>query len=90
MWTDGTQGSAPLLFRDRLPRDLRRSVRPHHALGQLMTAWMDAYRRVGGRGLARLAASVEAVDRDDLTVIGDGAIAWTPDDGVPYGWDGVG
>lgn len=83
MWTDGSQGSAPLLFRDRMPRDLRRWVRHDHPLGQLMAAWMDAYRASAGGGLDRLAASVEALGRPELAMIGAGAVAWAPVRGVP-------
>lgn len=83
MWTTGERGTAPLLFRDRLPRDLRRSVHPGHALGELMAAWMEAYRAVPERGLERLAASVRALGRPELRGLGPGAVQWAPPGGVP-------
>lgn len=85
MWTDGTQGSAPLLFRDRLPRDLRGSAGREHPVGALLHDWMDAYRGCSGGGLARLHASVAAMGCPELVQIGEGAVAWTPSDGVPPG-----
>ena len=83
LWTDGSRGSAPILFRDRLPRDLRRSVVPDHPLGRLMHEWMAAHARVPGAGLQRLDASVRALDRPDLTLLASGFVAWAPEGGVP-------
>ena len=85
MWTEGRTGCAPILFRDRLPRDLRRSVQPSHALGQLMLAWMDAFGAVGAAfpGIARFDQSVIDLGWPELTLLGSGAVQWAPHGGVP-------
>ncbi|MEO0599936.1 MAG: hypothetical protein AAF211_00780 [Myxococcota bacterium] len=78
-WTDGSQGSAPILFRDRLPVAVRRAVQLDHPLGRLMEAWMAAHAAVRGRGvgaLAALAASVDHLGDPELTCRGEGAVWW--------------
>ncbi len=83
-WTDGSRGSAPILFRDRLPRDLRRPLRPGHPLRELFARWMAAFHEVRDAE-DRLAASVEALGDPELTVVGPGAVRWRPAIGVPRG-----
>lgn len=41
--TDFSLGFGPLLFRDWLPRDLRRQVRPGVAIGEFLFAWRAAF-----------------------------------------------
>ena len=82
-WTDGSQGTAPLMFRDRLPRDLRRSVEREHPLGQLMAAWMRSHDAAAqGPGLKRLHASVRELGLPSLRVLAPGVVAWAPEGGV--------
>lgn len=43
--TDGSQGSAPLLFGDRLPRDLRAYARQKVGIGLFLRRWNEAWHR---------------------------------------------
>lgn len=90
MWTDFTRGFAPLQLRDRLPRDLRRSVRSDHALGRLFDAWTASFheaRRDDVREADRLfSASVRHLASPVLSEVRPGVVCWRPDDGVPAGW----
>jgi hypothetical protein len=45
-FTDFSHGFAPLLFRDWLPRDLRRRVRPGEPIHALFQAWTDAWSQI--------------------------------------------
>jgi len=82
--TDFTRGFAPIQFRDWLPRDLRRSVKPgtaiHGFLGRWTAAW-DATRaglapREAFRASAeRLAASGEPLLRVE-NLLAAGQVAW--------------
>lgn len=45
-FTDFSHGFAPLLFRDWLPRDLRRRVRPGEPIHALLQAWTDAWSQI--------------------------------------------
>jgi hypothetical protein len=59
--TDGTRGYSPWLFRDVLPRDLRREVRPGTPLHACLQGWAARLERRGA-GLdprARFLASLE-------------------------------
>ncbi|MBL8918331.1 MAG: methylase [Myxococcaceae bacterium] len=46
--TDFARGFSPWLFRDVLPRALRRDVRPGTAIGTLLEQWADAWQLVRG------------------------------------------
>jgi hypothetical protein len=61
--TDFSRGFSPWLFRDVLPRDLRRRVKPGEAVHALFSAWADAVDSAGaGRTpQARFAGSLDAV-----------------------------
>ncbi|MEZ4318782.1 MAG: class I SAM-dependent methyltransferase [Myxococcota bacterium] len=80
LWCDGTRGSAPLQFRDRLPRDLR-DARDHAVMAMLHT-WMHHYVALG-RSPDRFAASIEAQPDRSLAWLGPGAALWSPPGGVP-------
>jgi hypothetical protein len=68
-FTNGRRGFAPILFRDHLPRDLRREVRPGHPVYELFVAWTAAWTRVRERGVrepcAAFAASAELLSLAD-------------------------
>lgn len=48
--SDFREGFAPRMFRDCLPRDLRRHVRNGEAIGQLLGAWQAAFEHVRTQG----------------------------------------
>jgi hypothetical protein len=91
--TDFSQGFAPLLFRDRLPRDLRRHCRPGTPMHALLAAWTDAFDAVRSSGVRDSAAlfvrSAEQLAERvpgiscDATLLGAGALLWQPPGGVP-------
>jgi hypothetical protein len=70
--TDFERGFAPMLFRDRLPRDLRRRVRPGEPIHDFFTAWQqafDAARAAGARQPRQtFAASVERMAQEGWPV----------------------
>lgn len=80
MWLDGARGTAPLLFRDRLPRDLRAALGEGHPVKQLLLDWMSAYQATpdGPRRLAEAARGLP-----DLQMLGPSAARWAPAGGVP-------
>ncbi|MDY7231338.1 methylase [Hyalangium rubrum] len=91
--TDFGQGFAPLLFRDWLPRDWRRHVRPGEALHGFFTAWTEAWSeareqgareprdsfRESARGLARAWPGVST----EPWLLENGYLRWQPAGGVP-------
>jgi hypothetical protein len=90
--TDFTSGFAPLLFRDRLPRDLRR-VAPGTAHHTFLAAWTAAWSeaRVSGvtepaalftASAAGLATRIEGIDPDPW-LAAHGYLVWRPPGGVP-------
>lgn len=79
MWLDGAKGTAPLLFRDRLPRDLRDAQRDGHPIREVLLAWMAAYRTLPV-GPERLAQAAEGIP--GLRMIGLEAALWAPEGGV--------
>ncbi len=48
-FTDFSRGFAPMMFRDFLPRDLRRRAAPGSSIRALLDRWTDAWRSVQGR-----------------------------------------
>lgn len=91
--TDFTRGFAPILFRDWLPRDLRRSVRPGSAIEAFFTRWTSAWTSVreGGstalpevfaRSAERLLQEGEPLRRDEW-LAANAMIVWAPEGGVP-------
>lgn len=86
--TDFTQGFAPPLFRDRLPRDLRR-VGPGTQLHAFFAAWTAAWAEVRGgppaesfvRSVAGLALRLPGIDLDPW-LAARGYLVWRPPGGV--------
>ncbi|MFP2912401.1 methylase, partial [Pyxidicoccus sp. 3LFB2] len=90
--TDFSHGFAPLLFRDWLPRDLRRRVRPGEPVHVFFSEWVAAWEaaRVAGHtappdafheAASRLAARTGAVETD-AWLLARGYLVWKPRDGV--------
>jgi hypothetical protein len=89
------RGFAPMLFRDWLPRDLRRRCVPGEPIRTFLDAWTRAWEEVRAAGLheARAAFSASArllAEWEPGVEPGDGIIAWRPPGGVPLprevGW----
>lgn len=76
-WLDGSRGTAPIAFRDRLPRDLA-GDRPH-PVQEVLEHWMQVYRALGPID-DRLAVAAQQVP--DVAAVGPGFV-WTPAGGVP-------
>lgn len=83
--TDFTRGFGPLQFRDRLPRDLRGTVKAGTPIGDLFAAWTDAVDATGTRtALERFVGGAErlAAARDDIEVSPElwrsGFLVWRP------------
>lgn len=79
--TDGARGFSPWLFRDVLPRDLRRDVRPGTAVHGLLSAWTAAWERARTSSpLESYEASVRALAEGrpdvDARFITDGFCVW--------------
>ena len=79
MWLDGARGTAPLLFRDRLPRDLR-APSSTHPLRATLLEWMSRYRATPAGG-GRLAAAAVGVEGIEMLPAPPGVLAavWRPD-----------
>ena len=92
MFTDFSRGFAPLLFRDQLPRDLRRRVvegEAVHSFFQRWTlAWEDVRRVVSAprdvfvASALKLAEELAGIDVDPW-LLSRGYLLWSPADGVP-------
>jgi hypothetical protein len=90
---DFSQGFAPLLFRDRLPRDLRRACSQGTAIHAFFDAWMAAFAAVRSTGVrepsAVFALSALALSNQmtgivcDAALIERGTLLWRPACGVP-------
>jgi len=88
-----TNGFAPMLLRDRLPRDLRRRVRPDTAIGRFFADWNQAFAAARDAGIkAPAACFVESARRlarvrpgvaADSWLLERGYLLWRPADGVP-------
>lgn len=79
--TDFSRGFAPILFRDVLPRDLRRSVRAGEPIFELFVAWTLAWSEVRARARrdARLAFALSTrllASRLPGVAAGDGWLSW--------------
>jgi hypothetical protein len=91
--TDFTHGFAPVLFRDWLPRDLRRRVRPGHFIHGFFADWTAAWEEArSGRALSPADAFREslprlATRRDGVSTDGwlaeHGYLLWRPEGGIP-------
>jgi hypothetical protein len=76
-WTDGTRGTAPNLFRDRLPRDLRGD----HPIKAVLADWMAAYLDTTP-GPQRLTDSLVRLG-PGWSAIGRHAVRYRPPGGIP-------
>lgn len=78
--TDGARGFSPWLFRDVLPRELRRDVKPGTAVHSFFTAWTAVWERVRTEDpFESFVASVTAFDRNDVNprFAPDGFVVWS-------------
>jgi hypothetical protein len=91
--TDFHQGFAPLLFRDWLPRDLRRRVQPEEPIHAFFAAWTEAWQQAREHGawepraafqesVRRLAGFTGGVSTDTW-LLERGYLRWQPPGGVP-------
>jgi hypothetical protein len=82
LWTDFTRGFSPWLFRDFLPRDLRRNVKPGKPVHAIFRAWAAVVDALGpGRTpQERFAASVHAMEEFEATAWEreHGYLRWVP------------
>jgi hypothetical protein len=83
--TDFSRGFAPLLFRDWLPRDLRRRVVPGEPIHAFFERWTRAWQETSGPDGERFAASWRAIDGavTDAWLLERGYALWRPAGGVP-------
>lgn len=78
--TDGARGFSPWLFRDVLPRELRRDVKPGTAVHAFFTAWTEVWERVRTADpFESFVASLTALDRSDVNarLAPDGFLVWS-------------
>jgi hypothetical protein len=86
---DAREGFAPIMFRDRLPRDLRDQVQPGNALHAWFSAWTRAWEAVRGSQEPREAFRATAYELQrrgepvDLEGLDAGFLLWSPPEGVP-------
>jgi hypothetical protein len=91
--TDFSHGFAPILFRDWLPRDLRRRAVPGQPIHAFLADWTAAWEEARtGRSLAPVDAFREAIPRlarrregiaTDPWLTERGYLVWKPQGGVP-------
>ncbi|MCY1080845.1 methylase [Archangium lansingense] len=90
--TDFSRGFAPVLFRDWLPRDFRRRVKPGEPIHTFFADWTAAWQeaREAGHGeppeafrhsVLRLASRVEGLVTD-VWLLDNGYLLWKPPGGV--------
>lgn len=90
--TDFSHGFAPVLFRDWLPRDLRRRVHPGEPIHDFFMDWMTAWKEARGEGhhephesfrhsLLRLASRREGIETEDW-LLEHGYLLFRPPGGV--------
>lgn len=95
-FTSFERGFAPLMFRDWLPRDLRRRAVPGHPVRAFLDAWTSAWEQVREeRGAATsreaFALSCTALRQREPAVLCDdwmqaaGYLCWKPRGGIPAG-----
>src|SRR5262249_30178590 len=86
--TDFSNGFAPVLFRDWLPRDLRRRVRPGEPIHDFFAAWSAAWQQARSAGRTHppdafreaalgLSSRVEGVETDPW-LLSEGYVVWRP------------
>lgn len=90
--TDFSRGFAPVLFRDWLPRDFRRRVKPGEPIHAFFADWTAAWQEAREAGhteppeafrhsVLRLASGVEGLVTD-AWLLGHGYLLWKPPGGV--------
>lgn len=82
------EGFAPMMFRDWLPRDLRRRVLPGEWIHAFLAKWTDAWQSMRTKDAAEsFTASVNELNRRGEAVDVDwakrGYLLWKPKGGVP-------
>ena len=80
--TTFAHGFAPRQFRDHLPRDLRRSVKPGTRLFDFLRDWHSAFEQTRGELSSRFAQSLAALG-PEVSSWESGALQWSPAGGVP-------
>lgn len=91
--TDFHQGFAPLLFRDWLPRDLRRRVQPDEPIHDFFAAWTEAWKKARELGAweprsafqesARQLSAASVHVSTEPWLLERGYLRWQPPGGVP-------
>lgn len=87
-YTDFSQGFAPIMFGDRLPKDLRAHARKSGPVGDFFERWTRAWqsvRELGLRGAFLESAKRLQAEQDELIAWehGPGAtLVWTPKEGI--------
>ncbi|WNG34747.1 methylase [Archangium violaceum] len=90
--TDFSRGFAPVLFRDWLPRDFRRRVKPGEPIHAFFAQWMEAWEQAREAGpleppeafhhsVLRLATRMEGLVTD-AWLLARGYLLWKPPGGV--------
>ena len=91
--TDFSRGFSPLLFRDWLPRDLRRRVKSGEGIFSFLMGWQNAFERIRQEGARDPAGlfdlSIAELVREkgeevDTRWASSGLLIWRPEGGVPY------
>ena len=91
--TDYTHGFSPWLFRDWLPRDLRRHTRPPEPLFEFFRSWSGAFEAARSTGLCEasalfvhsaliLSTRVAGIVLDSF-LLSQGCLFWKPLGGIP-------
>ncbi len=81
--TDFARGFSPWLFRDWLPRDVRRTVRPATPLHDFFERWHAAFERARGSADLTTRFELSAAGVADAELLEPGALQWRPPGGVP-------
>lgn len=87
-YTDFSQGFAPIMFGDRLPKDLRAHARKPGPLGDFFQLWTQAWHPLRDRkGQEAFLASAQTLPLPEGSVLawehGSGAtLVWTPPEGI--------
>lgn len=88
-YTDFSQGFAPIMFGDRLPKDLRAHARKAGPIGDFFERWTQAWQSVRALGLrGSFLGSAKKLQETNEELIawesGPGAtLVWTPREGIP-------
>ena len=84
-YTDGTQGFSPLLFRNLLPRDLRRTARNGHPMEVFFDAWVEAWEDIRDEATSPFQRSIDRLGvPQHFSWERPGIALWRPRAGVPH------